>query len=295
MPISVAYIRHRRPQDLGVTPGTTTLNRKGRALLRRFGNLVLGAVGGTSTGGDEAYTIATSGSVEPAWANSAVGVSSGAGTETITINGVAVTAAYATSDTNTAGLLAAAVNSSTDPLVQGFVQASNLTTLITFSSTGAVAGDVIDICGTRFTAVSGAVPNYTAGYALNTFDISGSITADAAALCAAINQSSVLSQYVMAVPGTVGGTLRLFSKSAAWPTSPGSPTNLVVVAGATNTAVSSATLAAGAFVGITACYPGVQGNSITIAASGTGMTVLNSEARLARGTGLGVVPVVDQI
>lgn len=61
-------------------------------------------------------------------------VASGAGTETITINGVAITATWTTSDANTASLLAAAVNASANALVAGVVTATSALGVVTITA-----------------------------------------------------------------------------------------------------------------------------------------------------------------
>lgn len=287
MPASVAFLRHRRPVDYGTAPGSTTISRRGRDLLRRFANVVQGALGGS---GDGAYVIATTGTTEPTFANAGLSASSATGTVTTTINGVAVAQPVGGSDTLTCGLVAAAINASTNALVQGFVTASNLTATLTLTSVA--AGDTVDVCGYRFIATSGVTPSTVSGQNLFAFDITGNDAADATALAAAINAAPGLQRYVMAIP--VSNVVRLFARSAAWPTAPGTPLNFLL-SQATTIVASASTLAAGAFVGISACYPGVQANAFTIAVAATGGTVavLNTETRLNRGLGFGVVPVSD--
>lgn len=294
MPVTALYLRHRRPQDYGVTPGTSTINRRGRELFRRFMKVAMGAL--SDADADSEYSFVYGGSTEPAFANSGLAIATGSGAVGVTINGVAVTATWATSDTNSCGLVAAAINASTNALVQGFMTANNLTATLTLTSVP--AGATVDICGTRFTAVNGVQPNVVSGGSLCTFDISGADAADATALAVAINTAPGLSRFVAAVP--VSNVVRLFARQAtfsgtatfSWPTAPGTPTNSIVSQAASIVA-SGASLAAGAFVALNACVPGITGNAITIAASGTGVTTLNSETRLARGQGLNAVSIVD--
>lgn len=292
MPATLVALRHRRPLDYGTAPGSSTINRRGRELFRRYANLVTAALGANS---DNEYALAYS-SADPAYAVAGLAMSGGAGTVGVTLNGVAVTATYATSDTNSCGLVAAAINASSNALVAGFVTASNLTATLTLTST--VAGDFVNICGTRFTAVSGTPPQIVSGGNLCNFDISGNDAADATALAAAINSAPVVSRYVSAL--AVSNVVRLFARqyafsgtaTFAWPSGPGVPANSVI-SGSGTIVASAASLAAGAFVGINACMPGISGNTITTAASGTGVTVLNSAARLVNGAGFAVVPVID--
>lgn len=293
MPVISLQLRTRRPKDLGVTPGSTTLNRRGKELLRRVSNVVNQQLAAGDSDAD--YTVVYT-AADPGFANTGLVLATASGAVGGTVNGVTVTTTASGGDTNTAGLIAAAINASTNALVQGFVTANNLTATLTLTSV--TAGATVDICGTRFTATSGTPVNYVSGSALNTFDISGSDAADATALAAAINASPNLSNYIAAVP--VSNVVRLFARrfsfsgtaTFAWPSGPGIPLNTVLSNSGTIVA-SAASLAAGAFVALNACVPGVSGNAITIAASGTGMTVLNTETRLARGTGLGAVGISD--
>ena len=292
MSVTCLIFRTRRPQDYGVTPGSTTINRRGRELLRRVVNAATGAL---ANGADSDYTVAYT-ATDPAFAVAGLAMSGGAGAVGGIINGVTVTAPYATSDANSCGLIAAAINASTNALVQGFVTANNLTATITLASV--LAGQYVDICGYRFTATNGTPATLVSGGNLGNFDISGNDAADATALAAAINAMPGLSRFVSAL--AVSNAVRLFARrfsfsgtaTFSWPSGRDVPPNVIAASAATFT-LSGSSLAAGAFVGINACQPGVAGNAITIAPSGTGVTVLNSAARLVNGAGLNVVPVVD--
>jgi hypothetical protein len=287
--MSVVYLRHRRPVDYGTTPGSTTITRRGRDLLRRFANNVMGVLGGT---GDGAYTLSTSGTVEPAFANAGISASSVTTSFAATINGVAVSVTPSGGDAASCLLLANAINNSTNALVQGLVTASNLSATVTCAST--VAGDTVTVCGFTFTATNGTTPSIVSGQNLFAFDASGANSADATNLAAAINSAPVLNHYVFAVP--VAAVVRIFSRTAVWPSGPGVPGNTLTSSGST-VAVSGSSLASSGFVGICATYPGAQGNTMTIAASATGGTaaVLNTETRLNRGLGLAnVLPITDE-
>jgi hypothetical protein len=100
--------------------------------------------------------------------------SSGAGSVGGTIGGTAVTVTFATSDTVTAGLLAAAIRANTT--VNKFVTASNLSMAITLASV--TAGQTVIIGGQTFTAVATASAIREFGH----FNIDGTDTQDAAAL-----------------------------------------------------------------------------------------------------------------
>ena len=294
MPITAVYLRHRRPVDYGVTHGTTTITRRGRELFRRFVNLAQASIGAASA--DAEYALVYSNSTEPAYANGALVMSGGSGAVGGIINGVTLTATWASSDTNSCGLAAAAINASSNALVQGFVTANNLSATLTLTSV--TAGAYVDICGTRFTATSGTPATQFSGGNLCTFDISGSDTADALALTTAINQAPGLSRFVFAQ--SVAGVVHLFARQATfsgtatftWPTGPGVPSN-TLRSGSGTIVASAASLAASAKVGIVSCVPGVLGNAMTIALSGTGVTVLGTQTRLIGGTGLNVVSISD--
>lgn len=294
MPMTAVYLRHRRPADYGVTPGTTTISRRARELFRRYVKVVMGAM--SDADADSEYALVYGGSTEPAYANTGLAMASGTGSVGATINGVTVTATWATSDTNSCALVANAINSSTNALVQGFVTANNLTATLTL--TGVAAGNSVVVCGTTFTAVT-AIPNPVSGYSNGLFVRSGVDATDAANLAAAINSAPGLSRFVFAVP--VSNVVRLFAKQAnytsgtntfSWPTAPGTPSN-AILSGASTIVASGASLAAGAFVGLSCPVPGVMGNAISVAASGTGVTVLNTETRFQRGAALNVVSIID--
>ncbi len=65
---------------------------------------------------------------------------SGTGTITATINGVAIPITWATSDTVSAALLAAAINASVNPIVQGLVTATSAAGVVTVSGAGSALG-----------------------------------------------------------------------------------------------------------------------------------------------------------
>lgn len=296
MPITAVYLRHRKPVDYGTAPGSTTISRRGRDLFRRFLNLANGALGSASA--DAEYALVYGGSTEPACAVAGIATTTAGTSLTATISGVAVAVTPAGGDITSCGLLAQAINASTNALVQGFVTASNLSATLTLTSV--TAGATVDVCGTRFTATTGTPPELVSGGNLCTFSMSGSDTADALALATAINQAPGVSRFVAAI--SVAGVVHLFARQAVasgtnaftWATGPGVPPNSIVSQSSTIVA-STATLAATAKVGIVACAPGVVGNAFTIAgASGTGTTAtLGTQTRLIGGTGLNVVAISD--
>lgn len=208
-------------------------------------------------------------------------ISGGAGAVGATINGVTVTGTWATSDTVGAAAAAAAINASSNALVQGFVTSNNLSTLLTLASV--VAGTTVNICDVQFTATAAATGNP------NEFSIAGTDAQDATALAAVISAHPSLQRWVY--PVVTSNTIRLFARQYtfassvfSWPTNPAAPVNRVWASAATVT-VSSATLAAGTSFGLCANNRGIGGNAITVAASGTGVTAIGAQTRLLLGLG----------
>jgi hypothetical protein len=300
MPVTLVEVRHRRKVDYGVTAGSTTIMRQGRDLWRRFMSQTKSSL--LDSNPDSEYALAYT-DTDPAVANTGLALSGGSGAVGATLAGVAVTATWATSDTNSAALIAAAINSSSTAKVKGMFRSSNLTATITCS--GVTAGDTVDVCGSRFTATTGVPVNSYSGAYLAAFDRSGSDAATATALAAAINNFPGLSRFVFAVP--VSNVVRLFARqfvytvatnTFSWPVSQGGvgsdvPSNVLVSSTAARLALSGSSLAAGAFVGIAHVLGGVFGNQVAVAASGTGVSVLNGETYLMRGTGLDGGVIID--
>ena len=100
-------------------------------------------------------------------ASGTVTLATASGTVGATINGVAITVAYATSDANTASLLATAINASANALVKDVVTATSALGVVTISSVVAgVVGNSITLAasgtgatasGARLTGGAGAV------------------------------------------------------------------------------------------------------------------------------------------
>ncbi len=296
MPAIKLQLSLRQPVDLGNTAGTSNLNRTRQELFRRVLNEVRGGLGGASPDGE---FIAKYEPGNLAVANTGLAISGGSGSVGATLNGVATTATWATSDTVAAAAIANAINTSVTAKVKGMFQASNLTATITCS--GVLAGDSVSLLGATFNATTGLPGGYVSGAALMSFDRSGTDAQTATNLAAAINARPVVSRYVFAVP--VSNVVRVFARQWAyssvtglfsWPTQPRTPVNLLWASNATRLAVSGSSLAAGAFVGIYATVEGVVGNCFSIAASGTGVSVLNAETYLMRGTGFDSTGVIDQ-
>lgn len=200
-----------------------------------------------------------------------VTMASSTGTVGATINGVAVTVTWATSDINSSTLFAAAVTASTNVLVQYLVQACNIAGSVRCVSV--VAGEFVEFnvvgLGTfRFTGKSGGTLD------ASQFDASGNDTAKALSLATQINNRAGLNKYVLADPTTDTVAIRQISGTTAALTISASSTTFPLVA-----------LSAAASTLVSSLVPGVVGNCQTIAASGTNVTINGSLTRLAAGTG----------
>lgn len=263
-----------------------TLNQRGRRkgdLLRVAINKAEGVLAGIERGTQ--FTLVQS-STDPAGACTAGISASGSGAVGMVINGVTVTATWTTSDTVSAGLVAAAINASTNALVQHYVGATNLKSTVTLASV--LAGTTITLAGFIFTAIAGTTESNKDGE----FCIGGSDTADGTSLAAAINRHPYASRWLFAL--NVAGAVHVYPKSAAWFTGPNVPQNQVRASAATVT-IGSATFAASTHYGVWAKLPGKSGNAITVAASGTGQTIENSNTRLTRGLGADAAPITDTL
>lgn len=106
----------------------------------------------------------------PTAASGTVTLSGASGTVGATINGKSITVTYATSDANTASLLAAAINASTDALVSGWVTASAASGVATITATQksawgnaitlAASGTGATASGSRLTGGAGGLGSY---------------------------------------------------------------------------------------------------------------------------------------
>lgn len=125
-----------------------------RRALNQLGNHLIGLASGTQQGTisyatDAADWVAATGTVT---------IASGSGSIAAIINGVTTSVTWATSDTNTATLLAAAINASANALVAPFVSASSALGVVTITADAkGVGGNAITLAasGTGATA-SGA-------------------------------------------------------------------------------------------------------------------------------------------
>ena len=264
---------------------TSQRGRRGKDLLRIAVNKAMGCLGGVER--DAQFTLVGSGT-DPTFACSAILIGADpTGAVGGVVNGVTLTDTWATSATVSAGLVAAAINASTNALVQHVVGATNLCGKLTLAT--CIAGTTIEIGGVRFTAIAGtagAIPEKSGD-----FVISGTNTEDGTSLCGAINRHPAASRWFFAL--NIAGACYVFIKSAAYFTGPNIPSNSLRTVGGSGCTINTATFAAGANCGVYAKLPGKWGNHITIAASGGNVTIENSNTRLTRGLGGDAAPVTD--
>jgi hypothetical protein len=196
----------------------------------------------------------------PAFASQLVTFASVLAATVIEVNGVKFTAfngagggtgtfTMAGTDAADATAFCAAVTASTAAGVLGVVRAANLAG--TIQCTSVAAGDNVTIGGRKFTATA-----YATGR-IGEFSSSGTDTADATALAAAINADPWLSRQVLATSSTDTVTVRQYSGT----------TGLTCVASAatfTLGGLSSGKLAAVAVALLSASQPGAAGNGIVV-------------------------------
>ena len=150
---TIISISHPSPFNLSVNGAA----RRGNAAVQLVLGFIRALVAGPKNG--TAITI-NAGTATTALAPAAgtITLSSASGTVGATINGVAVTVSYTTSDTVTAGLLAAAINASTNALVRYLVAATSAAGVVTiYALQPGITGNCITLAasGTGATA-SGA-------------------------------------------------------------------------------------------------------------------------------------------
>lgn len=150
---TIISISHPSPFNLKVE-GTSRRRNEAIQLVVGF---LRGLVAGTQKG--TAVTInAGTATTSLVPAAGTVTISSGSGTITATINGVAIAVTWGTSDTATAAALAAAINASTNALVQYLVAATSVAGVVTIRALQpGITGNTITLAasGTGATA-SGA-------------------------------------------------------------------------------------------------------------------------------------------
>ncbi len=268
---------------------TNQRGRRGKDLLRTGINKALGCVSGVERGTN--FTIVGSGT-DPASACSAGISATGSGTVGIVIAGVTLTATWASSDTNSAALIAAVINASTNAKIQYLIGSTNLRTDLTIVT--AVAGNTVTIGGYRFTGVAGVAASIPAIDGQFVIKGSGTDTQTGTSLAGAINRHPYASKWFFAL--NIAGVVSVFPKTTtgAWFTGPNVPQNKAVSNAATIT-VSSATFAGGDYYGIWCKVPGKIGNNIVLAASGTNQSIENTNTYMSRGLGGDAAPITDNL
>lgn len=114
------------PSEDITLPTGTERGRKLNSLIDFLTGLLIGAKGRPDT----VLSVGEGG----ARASGTVTLSGAAGTVSATINGIVISATFATSDANTASLLAAAINASANTLVSGIVTASSALGVVTITA-----------------------------------------------------------------------------------------------------------------------------------------------------------------
>jgi len=164
---TIVSISHPTPFNLGID-GTARRRNEAVNLLIGF---LRGLVSGTFKGTALTINAGTSSSALASAGGTVTLASGSSGTYTATINGVAVTVTYATSLSNTATLLAAAINASTNALVQYFVAAVAVGPVVTIVALQpGITGNAITL------AASASVGTATASGARLTGGVGGSNT-----------------------------------------------------------------------------------------------------------------------
>lgn len=187
-----------------------------------------------------------------------------------TIDGTLVTATAAGGDAATQALVAAAINANAS--VNRKVSAANRVAQMTLASV--LAGTVIRVWGTDFTAVNGAPTQF------GQFDMSGADAADATSLALAINRHPSLVGRCRAVSNGAVVYVGLLEQRVA------SDWERIGPASATTITVNVAIPVSSAICLVFAQATGQLGECCTIVASGTGMTVATANAgKLGSGTG----------
>lgn len=188
--------------------GPLMTGRRGLTSLR---DLINEIIGGQTQSDCVVYSrndaVAFGSEAYPGQAVAALVFASSAGMVGCTLAGTVVTVTWATSDVLSMSAWCAAVRANAS--VNRYVTAANRVTSITLASV--TAGQGLNICGVRFTAV-GAAPT-----AFGEFDVSGSDTADATSLALAINRHPSLAGRVRAVSSTGVVYIGLTESRAATP------------------------------------------------------------------------------
>ncbi len=198
----------------------------------------------------------------------------GAGSITATINGTAVAVTFATSDTNTCGLLAAAINANTS--INRLVEATNNTCQLAFGTP--VVGNEVSVLGVKFVAVAGTPQR------INEF----STTSPNTSLASAIGAHPSLKGKIYATAPNGSGNI-ILGKRKNYTLLAGD----LVVSNSANVVVTNPNFAAFFQVAVGCITPGLIGNCLTVAFSGTGTgTTFTAAGKMGNGAG-GFTQLVD--
>lgn len=211
-------------------------------------------------------------------ASAFLNINSGTGDLTATINGVANTVTWATSDANTASLLVTAINVTNIATSKGFVWASRRVATLTLASV--VAGTELVVCGYRFTATA------TATGKPFEFSISGNDSADATALANAINASPGCGDIVRAQAASNVVYVGLSPAVSGAQNFSAVPGGGILEGVSTITTANGALADTGANIFLWCPVPGIIGNAVSLAVTGTGLTAIGSATAFGRGAGL---------
>lgn len=278
MPNINISISTKRP--LGVGRSSVIGSEAGRYLANIIEGVVAGTIpaSGLQWCANEAEAFGTEAAAGCAIAGLAASAAAGSvGTTNLAGSTTDILVTAAGGDAATMTLLAAAIRAAT--AVNRVVTATNLGMAATLASV--TAGQYLDVCGIRFTAVGATATKF------GDFLITGTDTQDAAALCLAINSHPETAPRYRAV-NVVGkvyvfpSTNRTLTKAEAV-TNPGSFSTITI-----NTREQTAV----DVCAVIALVPGPIGNLVDMAAVGTGMTAVTNGAAgfLGHGNGGGAVP-----
>ncbi len=107
----------------------------GTTLAKKFANNLVNVVSGMEAGGYIGYLQASYAEASGVAATGTVTISSGNGTVSITINGVAFSKTWATDDTTTAAAFVTSINASATAKIAGYVTATSALGVVTITAT----------------------------------------------------------------------------------------------------------------------------------------------------------------
>ena len=255
----------------------------GRYLL----NALQAAIAGTNQSDGIVFTANEDGSLgATAFAGPAIAgltMASSSGAVGGTVAGTLITVAHTGNDTTSSTALAAAIRASAS--VNRKVTATNVFMSVTLATV--TAGQYIDICGARFTAVNGTPVKF------GDFDMSGADAADATSLALAINRHPTTAMRYRALSS--GASVLVFPTTNRTITAQSTQDKWAAIVNSgsfTTFTVGVKVPTAGATTAIIASQPGDLGNECRLTASGTNVTAVTngSAGFLGNGTGGGTVP-----